>query len=188
MYIDYITKLGNYDVNYLATVGNLEGYYDQYNYSTQELDTNKYTQEIRNDRKSYCLSTNAAAGYSTYVLVLSLNIGFLNSQMPLLPNTELKITFDRAKSEMAILNGSDTQLIDWSGKTIKMENVVMSAEFVSSPFLRNYFQKIERGPITYRYDDCQVYFKNLPTVKTDIRLDNIFGGNTPEHIFIGKFR
>ena len=66
-----------------------------------------------------------------------------------------------------------------------MKNVFLRSRYISSPYLRNYFSSIEDKPISYFYDECVVYHKNLPQNETNIRLSNIIGGNTPRYLFAG---
>ena len=59
------------------------------------------------------------------------------------------------------------------------------ADYVSSPNLRTYFDSINYTPLRYEYEDCEVFVKSIPQGETNIRFDNLRGGNIPSHIFIG---
>ena len=86
------------------------------------------------------------------------------------------MTFDRTKIEISTikkLSTTDTMSID--GTVLEILNCYAIAEYVSSPFLRNYFAQIERQPIIYNYDDIEVTVKNLNQGNTNLRLDNIRG-------------
>jgi len=109
----------------------------------------------------------------------------LNSTKPLLPKSEVIITFDRAYGDIALINKGDEKDETYVGKVLPMKNVFLTAKYSSSPFLRNYFDKIGTKDICYRYDECSVYHKNLPQGDTIIRLSNIIGGNTPSYLFAG---
>ena len=37
----------------------------------------------------------------------------------------------------------------------------------------------------YDFEDCEVYTKSIPQSETNIRFDNLRGGNVPSHMFIG---
>ena len=60
-------------------------------------------------------------------------------------------------------------------------------EYISSAALRRYADSIENAPISFKYDDCSVLHKALPTGEQSIRRENIRGGNTPDYIFIGIY-
>lgn len=110
----------------------------------------------------------------TYEFIFVPNNGFLNSQKPLPPKSEIKLTFDRSSAESAVLKvGEDTSLL---GKKFKIKNVYLQASFISSPYLRSYFSRIEQTPIKYKYEDCSVICRNISAGQQMIRLDNVYGG------------
>ena len=65
-----------------------------------------------------------------------------------------------------------------------MKNVFAQVEYVSSPYLRSYFDRINSTPIPYVYDECSVLYRSLPISEQSIRLDNLKGGNTPDYMFL----
>ena len=112
------------------------------------------------------------------------NCGFLNSNLPLLNNCELKLSFDRINSDVAfIATGSVPDGSNISGKPIEIKDCYAISEYISSEKLRSYFNRIEGGPITYNFEECEVTLKTLPLNETDVRLDNIKGGNNPNCLF-----
>ena len=176
-------KVGCFDANYIETVYQCEGYFDQWNIGTQDINVNDETRKIKQSRGS--LSKCPVIGQTRYNLILSLNMGIFNCIQPLAPNTEIKICFDRARAELSLINKEleTTGNEELKGEFIDIISSHLEAEYVSSPFMRNFFQKIEQHPIVYKYDDCEVYVKNLRTGQTNIQLDNIIGGNTPVCLF-----
>ena len=98
----------------------------------------------------------------------------MNSQKPLPPKSEIKLTFDRSSAESAVLKvAEDTSLM---GKKFNIKNVYLQASFISSPYLRSYFARIEQTPIKYKYEDCSVICRNISAGQQMIRLDNVYGG------------
>ena len=115
-----------------------------------------------------------------YELIFVPNNGFLNSNLPLLTDCELKLSFDRAKAKVSLIEiGTVTK----ESEFLEIKNCYLTSEYISSEFLRNYFAQIERNPISYTYDECEILVKSLPLNETTIRVANIRGGNTPEYVF-----
>ena len=106
------------------------------------------------------------------------------------PNTELKLSFDRLPTEYSsVLIDLGAQKVDsLKGKILKLKNVFAQVEYVSSPYLRSYFDRINEIPISYVFDECSVMYKNLPLNEQSIRLDNMRGGNTPDYVFAAIIR
>ena len=134
-------------------------------------------------RTSYNSITDAKTNKKTYTyeFILIPNLGFLAESTPLLNDCELRINFDRARPETAVLAvGSDKTVPD-----LEIKDCFMTTEWVSSPALKTYFSDISYNPITYQYDEIEVMTKPLPMNMTTIRLDNLKGGNIPTYIFAG---
>ena len=109
------------------------------------------------------------------------NIGFLTNPDPLMKNCELKLSFDRADPKCAMMElEAGTPLGD-----LEISNCYAVTEYISSPELRSYFDRIENVPIQYNYEDVEVLIKSIPQGDTNIRFDNLRGGNIPSHIFAG---
>ena len=109
------------------------------------------------------------------------NVGFLTNPDPLMKNCELKLSFDRADPQCAMIElETGTQLGD-----LEISNCYAVTEYVSSPELRSYFDRIENIPIKYDYEDIEVLIKSIPQGDTNIRFDNLRGGKIPTHIFAG---
>ena len=93
---DYIYKLGNYDGGLMDTGFIFEGYVDNYNCSSKELTG---TDIIAN--RQYSRYTND--GKKVYEFAIIPNMGFLGSPDLLVKNCELKLSFDRAPANIAVL-------------------------------------------------------------------------------------
>ena len=177
--MDYIQKVGNFNTSYIDTVFGLEGYHDLYNMDMNELSVSKsvITKRLHNGHPE--------GNYIIYDFVFVPNCGFLNSNLPLMTDCELKLSFDRIKSDVSMIKtiGEIHDICD--GEPIEIENCVAIAEYIRSEELDDYFMKIDTDPIPYYYEDCEVTLKNLPINETEIRIDNIKGGPTPSCIFAG---
>ena len=113
-------------------------------------------------------------GYYTYQFVIVPNHGFLNTNKPLPPKIELKLNFERANAENSIIKiAEDTTLM---GTKLKLRNVYLQASYISSPYLRSYFSRIEQGPIKYKFEDCSVLCRNIAAGQQVIRMENVYGG------------
>ena len=112
------------------------------------------------------------------------NTGFLGNPDLLLKDVELKLCFDRADPRQAIL-AADDQWANNPNFKLEIKDCFALTEYVSSPDLRSYFDSIDYAPLKYDYEDCEVIVKSIPQGDTVVRFDNLRGGNTPTHIFIG---
>ena len=117
-----------------------------------------------------------------YEFALSPNHGFLACPTPLLPDCELKISFDRTKAQNVLIAQGEIAEPPEDGY-IEIKDCMAITEWISSPKLRSYFETIDNNPIIYDYDDCEVLIKNIPNTNTHVRLDNIRGGNVPDYLF-----
>ena len=90
-------------------------------------------------------------------------VGILNHSTPLVPGCELKLSFDRANVQLALIQKT-TEDIEWS-KKLTLTNLYCKARYYSSPYLRTKFQSIQENDLHYLYDECSVYLKNLPKGK-----------------------
>ena len=155
---------------------NAEGYFDNYHFDTNEFSEAGHIiasrQSVGNKRRNK----------RRYEFVITPNIGFLANPMPLMKNTELKLSFDRAPAPLALLKMGD---IKEECAYIELEDVYATTEYISSPDLRQYFEYVDAGPIVYEYEDCDVLIKNLDKGSTEFRFDNLRGGSVPRYIFFG---
>ena len=105
---------------------------------------------------------------------------------PLPPNTELMLSFDRLTADYSTILADLTDIVTSTlkGEVLTLKNVHAQVEYVSSPFLRNYFDRINEVPISYTYDDTVMINKSIPMNEQYVRLDNITGGNTPDFVFM----
>ena len=177
--IDYIQKIGNFNGNTIESMFALEGYHDKYNVDVGMLSK---TPKTATARKTGALKD----GKRTYEFMFIPNCGFLNSNLPLLNNCELKLSFDRVNSDVALLLLPETTPADdISGSPIKITDCYAITEYVSSEYYRRYFNQIDNEPIEYQFEECDITLKPLSLNETDIRLDNIRGGNSPACVFLG---
>lgn len=178
--------VGNFNPGYVTSGFYSAGYFDDFN-----IDSDQFTGDsgptrltaIEDSRKSYTKSSSDTI--VLYDLLFKPPAGILNSKKPLLPKTEMIISFDRASSELALINKNPDQETTMDGKSIDLTTVFLRASYFSSPYWRNYFDTIQTKDINYNYDECQVYHKNLPLGVSMIRLSNLIGGNTPKFFFAG---
>ena len=163
---------------------NSEGYFDNYNLDSNEL--KQYGEEICTKRlvgkhfEPY--EKDGDTGTYRYEFAFIPNFGFLASPEPLLNNCQLKISFDRANWANAI---TEYDTITKPCTLLEIEDCHAVAEYVSSPRIQNYFETIDTSPIVYNYEECDVLIKSLPKNETEIRFDNLRGGNVPTYIFAG---
>ena len=132
--------------------------------------------EYTDPRHSY--GTNADGHYTYDFCVIPL-VGFLGNHDPLPKNTEVKLSFDRTQSGIPLIAAAEKEL------NLEISDCYAVTEYISSPELRSYFDGIENQPIRYEYEECEVYTKSIPQGETNIRFDNLRGGNVPSHMFIG---
>lgn len=185
--IDYIQKIGNFNCNTIETMFQLEGYHDFYNFDSKQLFES--TKLISHRKLNGILSGTKRI----YEFMFIPNCGFLNSNMPLLNNCELKLSFDRVNADVSLLKGPvdpkaaiSTDTVDsLAGKPIKIIDCYAITEYISSEYHRNYFDRIDTQPIQYQFEECDITLTTLPINQTDIRLDNIRGGNSPTCLFLG---
>ena len=121
-----------------------------------------------------------AEGMYTYDFCVIPLVGFLGNHDPLPKNTEVKLSFDRTSPGMSIIAETEPDNIN-----LEIKDCYAETEYISSPELRSYFDGIDNHPITYEYEECEVYTKSIPQGETNIRFDNLRGGNVPSHMFIG---
>lgn len=172
---DYIYKIGNFDGGMVKSGFNAEGFFDNYN-----LDSNEFSSATN------IIQMRQSVGYlhakkRRYEFVITPNVGFLANPIPLMKNTELKLSFDRASPAVALLKNGD---ITTECKYIELDDVYATTEYISSPEWRNYFEYVDAGPLVYEYEDCDVLIKNLEKGSTEFRFDNLRGGQVPRYIFM----
>ena len=151
-----------------------------YNMDAATLGTSAAT--VKNRKDQGLLS----GGKRIYEFIFVPNCGFLNNNLPLLNNCELKLSFDRVNAEASFIKPtSNTAVSAFGGSPIVIKDCYAVTEYVSSETLRNIFSTIDSEPIQYLFDECDVTLKSLPLNETEIRLDNIRGGNSPRSLFLG---
>lgn len=161
------------------------GYFDQWNVSTSDItgDNSGVLATIETSRDAFAKTSDNQ--WAIYDLLFRPPVGILNSVKPLLPKTEMVISFDRAVSDLAMISKTVNGENPLENQVLELENVFLRANYYSSPYLRNYFDTISEKEISYRFDETQVLCKNLPQGMKNIRFPNIIGGNTPSYLFAG---
>ena len=186
-----MSKLSNYNKDYSeSTFRWLEGYG-----KLESKDRSVIADDIANGEDSiFEFREYRLASEEQYLpLVLSLEGGILNCAQPMPNNTEVKLSFDRALSSIGLLyreapGGGRTVPTALDNKPLELVEPYLQVEYITSPYLRNFFAQIEDHPITMRYDDCQIYMKTIAVGQSSIRVNNIMGGLTPEYIFAGLIK
>ena len=127
-------------------------------------------------------------GYYKRSWVLNLDGGILNCPQPLVPNTEVKFSFERVPATYSLFFTSTTETAPTAldnGKAVTINDAFLELEYVSSPYLRNLNASIIEKPLTYHYDDCQIYMKDVTKGSQSFRVNSLCGGLTPEYVFAG---
>ena len=153
-----------------------EGYHDLLNMDIDKLSNNDTTLKHRKYQGT------VKNGKRVYDFLFIPNNGFLNSNLPLVNNSELKISFDRAQLNMAFMAAENVTDMN---QIVQLNDVLAITEYISSEELRKYFSKIDTSPLAYKFDEIEITLKSLPMNEIDIRLDNIKGGNNPIVLFMG---
>ena len=114
------------------------------------------------------------------------NCGFLNSNLPLLNDCELKLSFDRVNAEVAFIEAGDVSINNaFNGTPLVIKDCEAITEYIMCDDLEKYFMNIDNGPIPYFYQECDVTIKSIPKDELNIRFDNVKGGQIPNYIFAG---
>ena len=169
-------KVGNFSLSHQKSAFTVEGYYDAINFSAADL---KASANFLNARKM--CGKQKGPNY-IWEFIMCPSIGFLGSPEPLTKDCELKISFDRAHPFASTLKIGTAEDLS---EPITIKDVVATTEYISSPHWREYFSEIDYRPIEYNFDECEVMVKNIPNGETEVRFDNIRGGNIPQCMFIG---
>lgn len=170
---DYIYKIGNFAVDAICTGFIGEGYTDLYNADWSDGIDSKSQKDAR---LFYATTANNTHTFDFCIVPL---VGFLGNNDPLPKDCEVKLSFDRTPSSVALISDAKQDI------TLEIQNCYAVTEYISSPDLRSYFDGIDNAPIKYNFEDCEVYCKSIPQGETNIRFDNLRGGNVPSHMFIG---
>lgn len=176
---------GNFAPDYLSTANYPMGYFDQWNVGTSDITgaNSSVFATIEDARAPFAKTFDD--NWAIFDLLFRPPVGILNSTKPLLPKTDMVISFDRAVSDLALISKTADAENPLDNQVIELENVFLRATYYSSPYLRNYFDGIADKEISYRYDETQVLCKNIPQGMKTIRFANLLGGNTPSYIFAG---
>ena len=171
--------MGNFDGSMIDTGFYCEGYIDNYNCDASEFSNEGGSQVMANRKWGHNKENNMIK----YEFAIIPSHGFLASPDLLIRNCEIKLSFDRAVPELAILEaGSVTTAVS---KTLNIENCYAMVEYVSSPDYRTLYDGIDQLPFIYEYDDVDITIKNIPENQLDVRFDNLRGGQVPDYMFIG---
>ena len=174
-----MSKIGNFDFNALQSSLHTEGYfYDNYFDDGDEI---KLVTKPKNWVLQRPQCSTKSGNNNRYTFAFIPNNGFLNSPELLMKDCELKLSFDRANANIALTKINEST----APAKIDIVDCYAISEYISSPGIRNFFDSIERQPITYEYEEMEVLVKALPTGTTNIQIDNIRGGNVPNYMFVG---
>ena len=172
---------GNYNADYLQSGLRANGYFDSWNLSTAEITPR--LDLVKAQRESLLNKSSFPTGFKTYQFIFRPLTGIFNCLKPLATNHELKLIFERAPSEAALVAEKSGTVNPLKGKSLEIKNAYVKSKFFTSMYLRNTIS--EHDDQIYEYDEICVYQKNIPIGEKSIRLPNIIGGETPNYIFAG---
>ena len=175
---NYLWKLGCFDPNLIESGYNVEGYFDNINLTATEI-ADDAAVETRGKRRT---GTTSEGNTVRHEFAFTPNFGFLASPEYLINNCELKLSFDRSNWQTSVL---EYDTVTTPCTYLEIKDCVAIAEYKSSPAYRNYFNKIEKSPIVYKYDECECIIKSMPINETEISFHNLRGGPTPDYVFMG---
>ena len=195
MLYNFLSKFCNFNLDFVRTnLAQVEGFGNE---DIFLVDRNQYDEvkkspafngvDLYNDR-SFAVFTEKNGETKFQQFVLNLEGGIMNCSQPLIPNTEVKFTFERLPASFGLfydkLTDPKPTKLD-AGKPIEIIDCYLELEYVSSPYLRNLHEQIVDRPMTYHYDDCQIYMKDLAKGSQTLRVNSLCGGLTPDYIFAG---
>ena len=188
MLFNFLSKLSNYNIEYVrSNLASLEGFGVE-QIALVNLDIYPIGLEAGVDLLADRLNACTLNGdvYSA-VYVMNLEGGILNCPQPLVPNTEVKFSFERVPATFSLFYKDVKEKATTLNKSevVPIKECYLELEYVSSPYLRNLHAQIIERPITYHYDDCQIYMKDLAKGAQAFRVNSLCGGLTPEYIFAG---
>ena len=126
----------------------VEGYYDNYNFTADQL--NQYSSYLTNRKDSMVMNGDKCR----WEFAFTPSVGFLGNPDELLTDCELKLSFDRADPYTSVFRlNEDGEDYD---KPFDLLDVYAVTEYVSSENLRDKFSTLDIQPFSYQYDDCDV--------------------------------
>ena len=173
---------GNYNCTLSGSGLRANGYFDSWNLSTIDFNPSR-VKNIEGQRSSLLNKSSFPTGFKSYQFIFRPMTGIFNCLKPLATNHEVKLSFERAPSEAALVSEKTGLVNPLKGKTLNIRNAYVKSRYITSVYLRNTI--FERDEQIYEYDEITVYQKNIPTGEKSIRLPNIIGGKTPRYIFAG---
>ena len=140
MLYTFLSRLSNYNVETLiSNQDSLEGW-GTIEISLKNRDMYEtgieLGMDLQADREKYLSELEKT---KTGVYILELEGGFLNCPQPLIPNTEVKFTFERLPATYSLFY-SDTKTTlptSLNGKVVQITDCYLELEYVTSPYLRN---------------------------------------------------
>ena len=175
---DYISKIGNFDFEALHSGWQTEGYFYDSHFDDGKNVKGSVWEHLVLKRKDCSTIVGSKRRYEFAYIPYA---GFLASPELLLKDCELKLSFDRAKANIAL-----TKIEESTPPTqIDILDCYAITEYISSPGIRYFFDSIEQQPISYEYEETEVLIKSLPKGTTNIQIDNVRGGNVPNYMFVG---
>ena len=155
---DWINKFGNFDTNFIQSAYGLEGYFDLDNFQQATTEKKASIAEFRRRGRK-------RGSRYLYEMIFTPTDAFLNQNLYLPPNVDLKLAFERLPVEFStfFLGKSPTSGV------LELKDVYAEAEYVSSRALRNFSESIIDEPIAFKYDETNVICKVIPTNEQYIR-------------------
>ena len=124
---------------------------DLYNFNKDHLTSNPNMVSVRNRGAS------SEGNKRRFEFAYIPNLDFLADPYPLNKGIELKISFDRAPFQCALIQ-LEPPTTEESG-SIAIHDCHAYVDFVSSPFYRNYFASVESTPTLYTYETTDVLIR-----------------------------
>ena len=156
-----------------------EGYIDNYNCDSADFSAEGGSAVVLNRQ----WGRNKDQNLISYEFILIPSHGFLASPDLLVKNCEIKLSFDRAPSDVALLTHKEIAIE--AGKSLEIKDCYAMVDYVSSPDMRAQYDHIDQSPFVYHYDDIDIIIKNIPENQLDVRFDNLRGGQIPDYLFVG---
>ena len=103
--------------------------------------------------------SNVKDGKRTFEFVFIPNAGFLNSNLPLLNNCELKLSFDRINASVAMLEGANPIKESCVGKSLEIKDCVAITEYVKSDAPH---PQTGTGVLLSRFFNKIIFFAEMP--------------------------
>ena len=125
-YMDYLQMRGNFTPNNLSSAQYSSGYFDQWSIGLSDLQDGNVKETVQNSRNPFLISSDGK--WYFYDILFRPPLGILNCTKPLLPKTEFGLHFDRANSNLALIEKTDGAENPYKDKAIELENVYLEGK------------------------------------------------------------